>query len=867
MKSVSLRLLIFVCVASLLATSTATLMAPKPSPVLGGLISPSPALADACVSTSFAEIITPEGIQGIYPFAIGLIVLALTVVGIGYAYGLSTNNARIISWAQSGFAGIVIACVLLVASLYAFNAICGDVYGELPSEIPASVVATCGNSACESGSGEDSTTCPIDCGYLVTAVPASGGGTTCGNGVCDGGETSSSCPSDCVYYGTVAVPLGAGGPSCGNGQCEVGESSNSCPDDCTWVEAAAKASQFSLLSDWRVIAVGMSMIMVIIVAIAYAAGIATDNSEIKAWAAAELTQVFVTVIVIIVFASVITFLDTFIMMVVDNSNLPFGTCQGQPQPCAIKTATEYLDGMIGLAEEQAHDRIVDSVNAGKQSSYRAGAYATQLLLPIPLLQLAISGSMTAGYIMDIDRNQVLLEHLGNLLSVMWSQRFFVNVICYKIAPLVLVLGIVTRAFFVTRKLGGLLIAMGIATMYVLPMMYVLNWITLSVTLYGDSILTPGGGACPAACLARAPLFYSGNKQLYEKNDTYAYFGISEDLASQSLKDQMEKLEKGTISSVPGPNGKVAYSCEYYAKVSVAGYGQAYCPIECRELPYPMAQTCMNVFNYSNKLQPSETTRKACSNIPDACRIIRYVNPASPYSVPPDIENQCRKECRTVPPLKPKCDNTQAFTITYLDERDNNKAKATSVTASCANARDYCLFTQRPTITDPRNRPDGCTSNGVQYLSSDIFVQGDKNKPQKPLNIAVNDSNSMACPASTTAKQSCLYVLPDPGLIDTDQCNGCLFVRPEYTFDPPIYANCAQLCNPGGSGPPKVNPAEFAQKTKEGMYGRPEIKSVAALYLPGYVLPILNILVTLMFVRTFSPILGGDIEIPGLARIL
>ena len=52
-----------------------------------------------------------------------------------------------------------------------------------------------------------------------------------------------------------------------------------------------------------------------------------------------------------------------------------------------------------------------------------------------------------------------------------------------------------------------------------------------------------------------------------------------------------------------------------------------------------------------------------------------------------------------------------------------------------------------------------------------------------------------------------------------------------------------------------------------MVGREDIKSISKMMIPAYVLPLLNILVTLMFIKTFSQILGGDIEIPGVPKVL
>ncbi|WP_437674784.1 SdrD B-like domain-containing protein [Sorangium sp. So ce131] len=69
----------------------------------------------------------------------------------------------------------------------------------------------CGNGTCEAG--EDCGSCSADCG----ACPAS-----CGNGTCEAGEDCGSCSADC----------GACPPVCGNGTCEAGEDCSACSEDC-----------------------------------------------------------------------------------------------------------------------------------------------------------------------------------------------------------------------------------------------------------------------------------------------------------------------------------------------------------------------------------------------------------------------------------------------------------------------------------------------------------------------------------------------------------------------------------------------------------------------------------------------------------
>lgn len=69
----------------------------------------------------------------------------------------------------------------------------------------------CGDGACEGR--ETSYNCPLDCGR-----PAN----HCGDGYCNYGETASTCPNDCDD----------GGGYCGDGYCGSGETKTSCPQDC-----------------------------------------------------------------------------------------------------------------------------------------------------------------------------------------------------------------------------------------------------------------------------------------------------------------------------------------------------------------------------------------------------------------------------------------------------------------------------------------------------------------------------------------------------------------------------------------------------------------------------------------------------------
>lgn len=86
-----------------------------------------------------------------------------------------------------------------------------------------------GTCTCQSGCGTCSsvtisgTSCSA-AGYSVSCPACSGGGAFCGDGICNGSDTCSSCPGDCGSCPVTAV--------CGDGVCNGSETCSSCSGDC-----------------------------------------------------------------------------------------------------------------------------------------------------------------------------------------------------------------------------------------------------------------------------------------------------------------------------------------------------------------------------------------------------------------------------------------------------------------------------------------------------------------------------------------------------------------------------------------------------------------------------------------------------------
>lgn len=102
-------------------------------------------------------------------------------------------------------------------------------------------------------------------------------------------------------------------------------------------------------------------------------------------------------------------------------------------------------------------------------------------------------------------------------------------------------------------------------------------------------------------------------------------------------------------------------------------------------------------------------------------------------------------------------------------------------------------------------------------------------------------------------------------IPRSACEGCLFTEESDIYEPKVQTKCSDVCAPPKNVPAK-KAGEYTKIGGEGLVGRVEIQNVAKLIIPAYLLPLFNIVATLVFIKELSTILGGDIEIPGISKV-
>jgi len=636
-------------------------------------------------------------------------------------------------------------------------------------------------------------------------------------------------------------------------------------------------SPLEIISNWQGLSILAIIFSIILVAIGYVIGIGFDMPEMKAWASTELIQVFSNVFIIAFLLIIATFLDVFIMEVVNNSGVGNIQC-ALGENCLNKTSQAYLADYIDIGKSEAKNVVENSVTAAGWMNRRIGANGKTLIVP-PLLMFSLSLPMAPWYTLDFDRLGMVFNYYQGILSSLEAQSFFISEISFKVAPMLLAIGIVCRSFFVTRKLGGLLIAIAISVMIFFPMMYVFDWMSLDIVASGDMPGDIGLADCPAECSLSAPLAYYGDTKITSLKELYCLF-------PESQSEQVRDLSLGKLASLDSPAVGTVNSCDFENE----------CSRMCRELPYPY--TIPECGNY--------TMQVACSTIPVQCKVLRTLAPAS---IDPAASEQCPDDCKIIPPLQSNCDTGDCLESRTdcrvakksdlewrptMDKKMPGKKKCDMADDCLPNATDafnsctyvlpdfgvcdnlcrdcpnYCrldITTGLPTDCykdDGTTLIDACTkcTGGCKAMASALTtscndcplayrIMGENLKPEYTYGYC----DPSACPYNETYR----------ALIPYSTCEKCIYADDAYEYNPPVRTNCADLCKSSTNVPSKSS-GDYTKIGDDGLVGKTEIRKVSMLMIPAYLLPLVNIAATLILIRSLSAILGGDVEIPGLSKI-
>lgn len=622
------------------------------------------------------------------------------------------------------------------------------------------------------------------------------------------------------------------------------------------IAATSDLYQTGILKDWQALSMLFAIIGILLVALARMFAEPFNMPELKAWANIEMNQAIVTAAIVISTITVLAFIDTVVREQVNFYDAD--TCTASDF-CLYNVSNNYMDDLIDLAHEGGREAFKQSITAGKSATYGTSLSCGTLIVP-PCLWFFTKWSNNAFLMLDVERYNQEIEALGPIIYSLSVQKFFINNVNYYVAPSLLLIGIVARSFFLTRRIGGLMLATAMGLMFVLPMMYLWAAITLNVTIYGDKMFEAGDADCPSECGEVPPTcdgYDSCPTGCRELPYPYILGNCSTpevELACMQLYDANRAcfVVRDTNDLADCSNCKAAN--DPYADSS-----------ECKITPMLNAGTdCRKCF-----ISIDDDTPANSESLPFSCRVALkkiYVDRNNPSLRTVDMSDR-PEQCY---PYEDDLGTAQ-YNL-YMAALENCPANDT-------NAYESCMYVVPETADCECFDYDGdgseccidasdsqCREYSVQTatggnVTTTVFF----NCPSGQEDTCLNYTGAKAWDTKT---YTCACHGPECEA-PSEKCNNCLNVSYDFClFNPQVNVNCPEECSETNVDKPvKLSAAEFAKKSTEGMYGREDIKNVSRLLLPAYFLPLVNIVVTLMFIRGFSPLFGGDIELPGYAKVL
>jgi len=634
-------------------------------------------------------------------------------------------------------------------------------------------------------------------------------------------------------------------------------------------------------SNWKVISVALLLLSVGIVALAFALSQAFNLPDLKAWADVELGELFTSALIIIFIVALFVFIDAFASGMAQGDANFASICSAAPdEPCSIQIAGSYLQSYIKAANQLYEDISIRRIEVA-QDAYKThgimGSYMMYFYGGFNFREPNVGRNM-----IEMETYDQLLQFLSTMIGALHTQSFIMYGVSRVIAPLVLLLGIVLRSFFLTRRLGGLMMAFGIGFMLVYPATYALAYFTIKSAVYGVNTEAGSGtiNICPEACRKNPPTFYS---DIYPNYDfSKGYYDIIEprQFTTSEAEEYLKELNDGRIAG--GSTGVGYYPDRFYPvdNETIEGfmngtdpYGSLFYTDE--EGAVRQMFSCGAYSNFSISYQDEDTGRwmLRTENCPKQCREIPY-----PHWVQGCTDQE--RFCSEMYKQAPGC-----FTYREYNESDPALAEVDKPTEVDACPLDCRVKAPGGIIPSESSLSSGYLTGVYDYLRNCpaqcrwITTSG-KMDPNCPLSEEYNDfecGRYTLTAAEALAewnsedlnRENYLYIIPDIVFSNPKYCEPCTYVMDRgLTYKPnQIYTNCVSMCGTAGSDTYSYEDPATTMNNAEGFVGTTEIKSVSKLAIPALVLPLFGLALTFMFIQVLSPMLGGDIDIPGMMRML
>ncbi len=220
---------------------------------------------------------------------------------------------------------------------------------------------------------------------------------------------------------------------------------------------------------------------VVLISLAYMVGWAFGLDKLKGWAKHEIGEVIACVLILVLIKAFAVSADQTVDVLVKWIDpLGYQTLCGvqgtaphgyQGMPCHMRVATNFV---LSIFYETASFFKAIGI-AYSLVSYIATFSITFHLNGIGVVLASVGVPTSFGFggaRVKVDFYSYVFSYLTKLLIILRFEEIILRFIVFALFPVLLPLGIALRGFFLTRRLGGLLIAIALALYYVFPMFFV-----------------------------------------------------------------------------------------------------------------------------------------------------------------------------------------------------------------------------------------------------------------------------------------------------------------------------------------------------------------------------------------------------------
>jgi hypothetical protein len=275
-------------------------------------------------------------------------------------------------------------------------------------------------------------------------------------------------------------------------------------------------------NNWPGVAAMAVIMAASFVSVAYMIGSLLNNQNIIGWAKSEFMQVLASALIIggvFWLVSMVTALSAsaagYTGINCASTSLmedPIASGEIARAPCHINVAQQYIEIMY----ENVFHESKDILRAASLLAVAANFNITLEMLVPPWLSLTIVPYGPLN--MVFETLALAFDMLVKIMLLQKFQLYFMSFTWRALFPMLLVMGVILRTFFFSRKLGGLLIALAIGIYVAYPLSYALAYYVLGGTSAGTYVVKIDSRAMDAADLNMVDLQGSNIDTVGERID-------------------------------------------------------------------------------------------------------------------------------------------------------------------------------------------------------------------------------------------------------------------------------------------------------------------------------------------------------------